>query len=149
MNLRRTLPLTLALACALGCPTRLLAVDLHYFTTTVYPALQKAGCQGCHNPDGVAAGTRLHLPDPGASPATLENFGLSLKALTDPADPGKSLLLNKPTRRIAHAGGKRIAPGSPEEAILRTWVDYLSTTKAVRRRKLKRRRHRSGQSFAA
>ena len=131
MILRRTLPLTLALACALGCATRLPAVDLHYFTTTVYPALQKAGCQGCHNPDGVAAGTRLHLPDPGASPATLENFGLSLKALTDPADPGKSLLLNKPTRRVAHAGGKRIAPGSPEEAILRTWVDYLSTTKAV------------------
>ena len=131
MILRRTLPLTFALAYALGCPTWLPAVDLQYFTTTVYPALQKAGCQGCHNPDGVAAGTRLHLPDPGASPATLENFGLSLKALTDPADPGKSLLLNKPTRRVAHAGGKRIAPGSPEEAILRTWVDYLSTTKAV------------------
>ncbi len=131
MILRRTLPFTLALGYALGCPTWLPAVDLQYFTTTVYPALQKAGCQGCHNPDGVAAGTRLHLPDPGASPATLENFGLSLKALTDPADPGKSLLLNKPTRRVAHAGGKRIAPGSPEEAILRTWVDYLSTTKAV------------------
>ncbi len=126
MTQRRILPLALALACA----TRLTAVQPGYFTSTVYPALQKAGCQGCHNPDGVAAGTRLHFPDPGASPAALANFGLSLKALTDPSDPGKSLLLNKPTRRVAHAGGKRIAPDSPEEAILRTWVEYLSTTKA-------------------
>lgn len=121
----------LHLAIALASATRMPAVEPNYFSTTVYPALQKAGCQGCHNPDGVAAGTRLHFPDPGASRATLENFGLSLKALTDPSDPGKSLLLNKPTRRVPHAGGKRIAPDSPEEAVLRTWVEYLSTTKAV------------------
>jgi len=116
---------------AFAVVTSLPAVEPSYFASTVYPVLQKAGCQGCHNPDGVAAGTRLHFPDPGAPAATVENFGLSLKGLTDPADPGKSLLLNKPTRRIAHAGGKRIAPDSPEEGILRSWVDYLSTTKAV------------------
>ncbi len=127
MHLRQTFLLALAGAWAISLP----AVEPNYFSTTVYPALQKAGCQGCHNPDGVAAGTRLHFPEAGASTAALENFGLSLKALTDPAEPGKSLLLNKPTRRVAHAGGKRIAPDSPEEAILRTWVEYLATTKAV------------------
>jgi len=127
MGHRLILHFTIAFAVVTSLP----AVEPGYFASTVYPVLQKAGCQGCHNPDGVAAGTRLHFPDPGAPAATLENFGLSLKGLTDPADPGKSLLLNKPTRRIAHAGGKRIAPDSPEEGILRTWVDYLSTTKAV------------------
>jgi mono/diheme cytochrome c family protein len=118
------------LALALALATPLLAIDQNYFSTTVYPALQKANCHGCHNPDGVAAGTRLHFPDDGASPAAIENFGLSLKPLVDPKDPAKSLLLNKPTRRVAHAGGKRINPGSPEETFLRAWVDYLATTKA-------------------
>ncbi len=112
----------------------LFAVDQHYFSSTLYPVLEKAGCHGCHNPDGIAAGTRLHFPDAGASQSTVENFGLSLQALIDRADPKKSLLLNKPTRRIAHAGGKRIAPDSPDEAILRNWVDYLATTNAVARK---------------
>ncbi|MEO8131508.1 MAG: DUF1587 domain-containing protein, partial [Bryobacteraceae bacterium] len=132
MGHRAILQFVITLAVAAQLP----AVDATYFASTVYPVLQKAGCQGCHNPDGVAAGTRLHFPDPGASAATLENFGLSLKMLTDPADPGKSLLLNKPTRRIAHAGGKRIAPDSPEEGILRNWVDYLATTKAVAKKEV-------------
>ena len=61
----KTHPVThIAILCILASP--LLAIDQHYFSNTVYPALQKAGCQGCHNPDGVAAGTRLHFPDPGA-----------------------------------------------------------------------------------
>jgi hypothetical protein len=129
----KTHPVThIALLCTLASP--LLAIDQHYFSTTVYPTLQKAGCQGCHNPDGVAAGTRLHFPDPGAPEKSLDNFGLSLQTFVDRADPAKSLLLNKPTRRIAHAGGKRIAPGSPEETVLRNWVDFLATTSAVARK---------------
>ncbi len=127
MNQPRTLHLLLALACA----TRLPAVESNYFSGTVYPALQKAGCQSCHNHDGIAAGTRLLFPDSDTSSAALDDFGLSLKFLTDAADPQKSLLLSKPTRRVAHAGGMRIAPDSPEEAILRTWVEHLSTTRVL------------------
>ena len=127
MNQPRTLHLLLALICV----TRLPAVESNYFSGTVYPALQKAGCQDCHNHDGIAAGTRLLFPESGTSSASLDDFGLSLKFLTDAADPQKSLLLSKPTRRVAHAGGMRIAPGSPEEAILRTWVDHLSITRVL------------------
>ena len=35
------------------------------------------------------------------------------------------MLLEKPTKRIAHVGGERIKPGSPEEATLRAWIDRL------------------------
>jgi hypothetical protein len=46
--------------------------------------------------------------------------------LVDPKNPANSLLLRKPTARIAHAGGQRIQPDSPEEAALRAWIDRLA-----------------------
>ncbi len=97
------------------------------FAGTVYPVLQKAGCAGCHGPDGVASGTRLLFPEADASRQELESFGLRLYSLVNKADPGKSLLLAKPTRAVAHAGGRRINSGSPEEQVLKSWVTYLST----------------------
>jgi len=36
-----------------------------YFPKSVYPIFQKAGCPACHNPDGVASGTRLRGRDGG------------------------------------------------------------------------------------
>ena len=90
------------------------------FAQSVYPIFTKAGCPGCHNPDGVAAGTRLHFPEADATPATIEAFGKSLGMLGD-------LLLNKPTRRVPHAGGLRIQPGSPEETALKNWIAYLAS----------------------
>src|SRR5436190_22994906 len=95
------------------------------FTHNVYPALEKAGCRGCHNVDGVSSATRLHFPDEDAAPARIEAFGKALVALVDREHPAQSLLLNKPTLRIAHTGGKRIAPGSSEEKVLQGWVNYL------------------------
>jgi hypothetical protein len=53
-----------------------------------------------------------------------------LRRFVDAAKPAESLLLRKPTNRLSHAGGERIKPGSPEEAALRTWVDYLATLPA-------------------
>src|SRR5438270_14006200 len=100
--------------------------DPGYFSTTVYPVLEKAGCRGCHNVDGVSSATRLHFPDDDASPARIEAFGKSLVALVDHEHPGQSLLLNKPTLRIPHTGGKRIPPGTPEEKVLQAWVNYLA-----------------------
>jgi len=38
------------------------------FTRTVYPIFEAAQCRGCHADDGVASATRLHFPDPNASP---------------------------------------------------------------------------------
>ncbi len=33
------------------------------FAESVYPILEKAGCAGCHNSNGVASATRLHFPE--------------------------------------------------------------------------------------
>jgi hypothetical protein len=96
------------------------------FGSGLYQAMEKAGCRACHNADGVASGTRLHLPETSASPAEIEAFGKSLVNLVDREHPDASLLLKKPTARVPHAGGERIKPGSPEEAVLKAWIDRLT-----------------------
>ncbi|MEP6537324.1 MAG: DUF1592 domain-containing protein [Bryobacteraceae bacterium] len=96
------------------------------FQTGLYPVLEKAGCRNCHNTDGVASGTRLHFPEEGAPQAKIEAFGNSLVTLIDRDHPENSLLLQKPTARIAHAGGERVKPGSPEETVLKAWIERLA-----------------------
>jgi len=96
------------------------------FRQSVYPMLQNAGCAACHNLNGVASATRLHFPDSGAPPDRVDAFGKSLAALVDREHPENSLLFRKPTRRVAHGGGVRIQPGSPEEAILTSWIQVLA-----------------------
>jgi hypothetical protein len=98
-----------------------------YFTRNLYPALEKAGCRGCHNPDGVSAATRLLFPPEDASPERIEAFGKSLVTLIDRDRPEQSLMLVKPTLRIPHTGGKRIVPGTPEAKVLGVWVGYLAS----------------------
>ena len=89
-----------------------------FFSTTLFPILQQKNCRGCHNDDGVASATRLHFPPDTATPDQIEHFGRSLALLGE-------LLLNKPTQRIPHTGGKLIPPGSKEEETLLQWVEYL------------------------
>ena len=96
------------------------------FRSGLYPILEKAGCRNCHNPDGVASATRLHFPETEAPAAKIEQFGKSLVVLVDREHPDQSLLLRKPTARIAHAGGERIKPGTPEEATLKAWIAQLA-----------------------
>ncbi len=96
------------------------------FEKGAYAVLEKAGCRACHNADGVAAGTRLLFPEGEVPAARVEAFGKSLVTLVDRLTPAKSLLLEKPTARVAHVGGERIKKGSPEEATLRAWVDRLT-----------------------
>ena len=97
------------------------------FLTKVYPALEAAGCRGCHNPDGVASPTRLKFPPEGTPEDRIAAFGRSLVRLVDPAYPEKSLLLTKPTKRVAHSGGERIKQSSPQETALRDWVRVLAS----------------------
>jgi hypothetical protein len=96
------------------------------FTRTLYPIFENAQCRGCHADDGVASATRLHFPEPNASPDEIDAFGITLAALVDRADPDRSLLINKPTNRVRHTGGVRIQPGSFDEEALREWVRYLT-----------------------
>ena len=92
----------------------------------IYGLLEKADCHSCHNRDGVAAGTRLLFPEGIVPVEKQEAFVRSLVTLVDRLEPSKSLLLEKPTRRISHVGGERIKQGSPEEAALRTWIGELT-----------------------
>ena len=110
----------------LYCATFLAVGQTVSFRESVYPMLQSAGCPSCHNLNGVASATRLHFPDADASADRVEAFGRSLAALVDREHPENSLLFRKPTRRVAHGGGVRIKPGSPEEAILTGWIQVLS-----------------------
>lgn len=96
------------------------------FSKGAYAVLEGAGCRACHNRDGVAAGTRLLFPETDTAPARVEAFGRSLVTLVDRLNPAKSPLLEKPTNRVAHAGGERIKPGSPEETALRAWIQQLT-----------------------
>jgi len=69
------------------------AHDASYFNKSVYPILQKAGCSGCHNPDGIASATRLRFPEADASADEVTRFGRSLYKLIDRNDVSNSLLL--------------------------------------------------------
>ncbi|HVW85583.1 MAG TPA: DUF1592 domain-containing protein [Bryobacteraceae bacterium] len=97
------------------------------FAKSLYPALEAAGCRGCHSADGVASATRLHFPESDASAAQIEDFGKSLVVLVDRAKPEESLLFRKPTNRIPHSGGERIRRGTPQEAALKAWVEQLAS----------------------
>jgi hypothetical protein len=96
------------------------------FSNQVYPMLQSAGCPGCHNPEGVASPTRLRFPEDSAPKDRVQAFGKSLVEFVNRNAPDKSLLLLKPTNRIGHTGGERIAKGSSEEATLRGWIAELT-----------------------
>ena len=110
------------------CTATGMAAETASFSKTLYPVFEEAGCPACHNPDGVASATRLQFPEQSAPADRVEAFGKSLVVLVDPKNPANSLLLRKPTARVAHAGGQRIQPGSPEEAALLTWIDAPRAT---------------------
>src|SRR5262249_11192436 len=101
-------------------------VDESFFVEKVYPALHAIQCERCHNDNGVASETRLEFPEPDAGRDRIAAFGLSLMDLVDRRSPEQSLLLRKPTRRVKHSGGQRIRPGSADEAVLLSWINYLA-----------------------
>ena len=101
------------------------------FRTTLFPILEKANCRACHNADGVASATRLHFPEADADADKIAAFGNSLVVLVDRQNPDESLLLRKPTARMAHTGGERIKQNGPEEAVLRAWIAKLAQLSGV------------------
>ena len=113
--------------CAVFATAGILFGEQISFSGRLFPVLQKAGCSNCHNPNGVASATRLHFPNEDASPERIEAFGKSLVELIDRNNPDNSFLLLKPTNRIPHGGGLRIAQNSPEETALKAWIAYLAT----------------------
>ncbi|HUQ95288.1 MAG TPA: DUF1592 domain-containing protein [Bryobacteraceae bacterium] len=95
------------------------------FGKSLYPVFEEAGCRTCHHASGIAAATRLHFPETGASPERVEAFGRWLVTFVNREHPEQSLLLNKPTNRVKHIGAERIPAGGAEEVALKAWVDRL------------------------
>lgn len=104
----------------------LLSAQQISFDQQIYPILERAGCRNCHNVEGVASATRLHFPEENTAKARVEAFGKSLVEFADRQNPANSLLLLKPTLRVAHTGGERIAKGSADEKALQSWIAYLT-----------------------
>ncbi len=104
----------------------MLAGDESYFIEKLYPLMHTAQCVRCHNDNGVASETELAFPMGNVGKEQITAFGLKLLDLIDRKNPEQSLLLLKPTNRKKHTGGMRIKPGSDDEKVLLTWINYLA-----------------------
>ena len=102
------------------------ASDQHdvYFARDVIPVLTKRGCNsgGCHGKSTGQNGFKLSLlgfgPSDDYEAIVLEARGRRLF----PADPPKSLLLQKSTGQTPHGGGQRIEAGSDDYHVLLDWI---------------------------
>jgi hypothetical protein len=94
------------------------------FVNDVMPVLSKAGCNAtsCHGSPAGKGGFKLSLfgyePDLD-HPAIVKDADGKRVNLKDPA---KSLLIQKATGTVSHAGGTRFKVGSPEYNTLLSWV---------------------------
>ncbi|MCS6851917.1 MAG: DUF1553 domain-containing protein [Gemmataceae bacterium] len=94
------------------------------FRNHVLPVLSRAGCNSgaCHGALAGKGGFRLSLrgydPDADHHSITRQARGRRIEL----SDPGRSLLLAKPTGAIPHKGGRRFDVGSLEYRILAEWI---------------------------
>ena len=71
------------------------------FTEKLYPVFEKAQCRLCHNDNGVASGTRLRFPAERRPLPKSSNSACGCELSSIPTKLEDSLLLQKPTNRIA------------------------------------------------
>ncbi len=94
------------------------------FNADVMPVLTKIGCNGgsCHGALNGQAGFKLSLfgyePDADYEMIVRKHDGRRLNL----SDPENSLLLQKPSFRVKHGGGKLLREGSPEYNALLEWI---------------------------
>ena len=94
------------------------------FRDDVEPMLAKLGCNSgaCHGALAGKGGFRLSLngydPDADAFQIVKHDGGRRVEL----ADPGKSLVLLKPTGAVAHKGGVRFGTDSTEYQLLAQWI---------------------------
>src|SRR5262245_10144379 len=94
------------------------------FRNHIIPVLTKAGCNSgaCHGALAGKGGLKLSLR--GYDPET-DFFVLTRQAgarRVDRQEPAKSLMLLKPTRKLAHGGGKRLEDDSDDYKIVLEWI---------------------------
>jgi hypothetical protein len=94
------------------------------FRNHVQPVLAKFGCSSgaCHGAAAGQNGFKLSLRgyDDEGDYIALTRQALGRRII--PADPGRSLLLLKPTAAIPHKGGKRFEVSSLEYRVLAEWI---------------------------
>jgi hypothetical protein len=94
------------------------------FRNHVQPVLAKFGCSSgaCHGAAAGQNGFKLSLRgfDDEGDYLALTRQALGRRIV--PADPGRSLLLLKPTATLPHKGGKRFDVGSLEYRVLAEWI---------------------------
>lgn len=94
------------------------------FRNQVQPVLAKAGCSSgpCHGAQAGQNGFKLSLrgydDDGDYTALTRLAFGRRINFF----DPGRSMILTKPTTAVPHKGGKRFDVNSPEYKILSEWI---------------------------
>lgn len=94
------------------------------FRNHVQPVLAKAGCSAgaCHGAAAGQNGFKLSLRgyDDEGDYLTLTHRALGRRIV--PSDPGRSLMLLKPTGAVPHKGGKRFEVGSIDYQVLSEWI---------------------------
>ncbi len=94
------------------------------FRNHVMPVLTRAGCNSgpCHGALSGKNGFKLTLRgyDPEVDYLTLTRQAAARRI--NRVEPGRSLMLLKPTLAVSHGGGKRFAPRSPEYGVISEWI---------------------------
>jgi hypothetical protein len=94
------------------------------FRNHVLPIFSKQGCNAgsCHGALAGKGGFRMSLR--GYDPVS-DHYHITREARgrrVEMADPGRSLLLTKPTTAVKHKGGRKIAPSSPDYEVIANWI---------------------------
>src|SRR4029079_3409009 len=94
------------------------------FRNNVQPVLAKAGCSAgaCHGAAAGQNGVKLSLRGFDDEGDYLALTHPARDGRFVPADPGRSLMLLKPTAAVPHKGGKRFEVDSPEYQLLAKWI---------------------------
>lgn len=107
--------------------------DRAEFATTILPILaERCANPACHGrPERAlslyaplrfrADATRTWLDEP-LTPQELEHDYCAVSGLIDPADPDRSLLLQKALERAPHGGGRVLEPEDGPHRMIRAWI---------------------------
>lgn len=122
-----------------GRPGAVAAEERVSFATDVQPVLTKLGCnQGaCHGAQHGQGGFKLSLRGFDDKADYQEVVRGALSRRVSLGDPGRSLLLLKPTAETPHEGGKRLVKGSWAYRTLVRWLSQGATGPDPKDHKLK------------
>jgi len=97
---------------------------VHNFRNDVQPVLAKLGCStgACHGALAGKGGFKLSLRGYDAMADYLAITRDARGRRIEPTEPGRSLLLVKPTMAVPHKGGLRFDVDSPAYEILSQWI---------------------------